>query len=296
MLRSGWKLKHLKALTSPTGLGENLCQIEQEWTDRKTELEILVRCKVKAWVTFWCHWYPVSLNVWFIGKQNFGCYLKNSDNIRFLHSTVAESINRETNHFSDPLSSLSLMFILEAFKNMYKARYGPNFFLTCSTRDQVETLQINNVHVGWRHLWAMVVRVYSPGGVHSVHDIISYTPGGDKLDVTSCHLTSNLVTWAFFSRNGSLHGAPLFCVWSQVVMGTLALIPRSPLPGSGWGSAVQFTTCVGHPGTPAGKYTAWHSHPRWFRAEFPSGTWSLTDSEKKLLGSLTKCKQWFMNW
>ena len=110
VLRSGWKLKHLKALTSPTGLGENLCQIEQEWTDRKTELEILVRCKVKAWVTFWCHWYPVSLNVWFIGKQNFGCYLKNSDNIRFLHSTVAESINRETNHFSDPLSSLSYSY------------------------------------------------------------------------------------------------------------------------------------------------------------------------------------------
>ena len=82
MLSSQWNFKTLQALTSPTGLGENVCQVKSE---KRTGMDgPLYRyghggdcwnTSYEAWVTLYYHWYPENLNVWFIGKQNYGRYL-----------------------------------------------------------------------------------------------------------------------------------------------------------------------------------------------------------------------------
>ena len=98
--------------------------------------------------------------------------------------------------------------------------------------------------------WLWVVRVYS---LVYTQCMISYTPG-DQLDVTSCHWhhpswQGPRDTGFYFKHEPGGPCPTLFCVRSQVVMGTLALIPSSPawlLVESRQYS--QFTTCVRHPG------------------------------------------------
>ena len=84
MLSSQWNFKTLQALTSPTGLGENVC-LKQVKSEKRTGMDgPLYRyghggdcwnTSCEAWVTLYYHWYPENLNVWFIGKQNYGRYL-----------------------------------------------------------------------------------------------------------------------------------------------------------------------------------------------------------------------------
>ena len=130
--------------------------------------------------------------------------------------------------------------------------------------------------------WLWVLRVYSPG----VQCMISYTPG-DQPDVTHCycHHPRDTASW-----HGLVTGGPCSLVCPEPGRDGNTCRPHPQLPA--WLESGQYSLQLGP--QPDGKYTAWHSPRRWFRAVFPSGTFSLTDSEEKLLGDLSKCKQWFM--
>ena len=118
MLSSQWNFKTLQALTSPTGLGENVSKAGQKWVENRNGRTVIgtVGIVETLVVSHESHCTIIDiLRIWMFDSlankiTAVILWLDIAANFRFLHSTVRVHSDGGADHYSGPL-----IFILETF-------------------------------------------------------------------------------------------------------------------------------------------------------------------------------------